>query len=62
MQLICEAYHLMKDALGMSCDEMGAVFTEWNKGEVQPMPRRITHHTQTRTHSPCIAQLSQPGL
>ncbi|MPC54492.1 6-phosphogluconate dehydrogenase, decarboxylating [Portunus trituberculatus] len=25
MQLICEAYHLMKDALGMSCDEMREV-------------------------------------
>lgn len=25
MQLICEAYHLMKDILGMSHDEMGAV-------------------------------------
>ena len=25
MQLICEAYHLMKDILGMSHDEMGEV-------------------------------------
>ena len=25
MQLICEAYHLMKQALGMSNDEMGDV-------------------------------------
>lgn len=25
MQLICEAYHLMKDALGMTCDEMSEV-------------------------------------
>ena len=33
MQLICEAYHLLKDALGMSCDEMGDVFTEWNTGD-----------------------------
>merc|ERR1712045_633628 len=34
MQLICEAYNLMKDALGMSHDEMAATFAEWNKGEL----------------------------
>ena len=27
MQLICEAYHLMKDLLGMSCDEMAEVIS-----------------------------------
>ena len=32
MQLICEAYHLMKDLLGMSADEMHEVFKEWNEG------------------------------
>ncbi|PSN53887.1 6-phosphogluconate dehydrogenase [Blattella germanica] len=32
MQLICEAYQLMKDALGLSHQEMSDVFTEWNKG------------------------------
>jgi len=34
MQLICEAYNLMKDALGMSHDEMAATMAEWNKGEL----------------------------
>jgi 6-phosphogluconate dehydrogenase len=34
MQLICEAYHLMKDLLGMSADEMHEVFKEWNEGEL----------------------------
>ena len=34
MQLICEAYNIMKTGLGMSADEMHAVFTEWNKGEL----------------------------
>ncbi|XP_033641838.1 6-phosphogluconate dehydrogenase, decarboxylating-like isoform X2 [Asterias rubens] len=34
MQLICEAYHLMKDLLGMSCDEMAEVMAEWNKTEL----------------------------
>lgn len=32
MQLICEAYHLMRDGLGMSADEMHHVFREWNEG------------------------------
>ncbi len=34
MQLICEAYNLMKTGLGMTPDEMHAVFTEWNKGDL----------------------------
>merc|ERR1712051_166640 len=34
MQLICEAYNLMKDTLGMSHDEMGDILSEWNKGEL----------------------------
>lgn len=32
MQLICEAYHMMRDGLGMTCDEMSEVFAEWNRG------------------------------
>ena len=32
MQLICEAYFLMKEYLGMSADEMRDVFHEWNEG------------------------------
>ncbi len=32
MQLICEAYHLMSHGLGMTPDQMHAVFAEWNKG------------------------------
>jgi 6-phosphogluconate dehydrogenase len=34
MQLICEAYQLLKDGLGLTADELAAVFTEWNKGEL----------------------------
>jgi len=34
MQLICEAYNLMKNGLGMSADEMHQVFAEWNMGEL----------------------------
>ena len=32
MQMICEAYALMKGLLGMKAPEMGAVFAEWNQG------------------------------
>jgi len=32
MQLICEAYFLMGEYLGMSADDMHEVFKEWNKG------------------------------
>jgi 6-phosphogluconate dehydrogenase len=34
MQLIGEAYQLLKDGLGLTPDELAAVFAEWNKGEL----------------------------
>ena len=34
MQLICEAYNIMKTGLGLSADELHAVFTEWNQGDL----------------------------
>ncbi|XP_020902924.1 6-phosphogluconate dehydrogenase, decarboxylating [Exaiptasia diaphana] len=42
MQLCCEAYHLMKDALGMTADEISKVFDEWNKGELDSFLIEIT--------------------
>ena len=42
MQLICEAYHLMKDALGLSTDEMHDIFAEWNKTELDSYLIEIT--------------------
>ena len=42
MQLICEAYMIMKDLLGMSADEMHDVFKEWNKGELDSYLIEIT--------------------
>lgn len=32
MQLICEAYSLMKNVLGKSCDQMHDIFKNWNSG------------------------------
>lgn len=42
MQLICEAYHLMRDGLGMSAAEMHQVFAEWNKTELDSYLIEIT--------------------
>jgi 6-phosphogluconate dehydrogenase len=42
MQLICEAYHLMKDLLGLSADEMHEIFKEWNLGELNSYLIEIT--------------------
>jgi len=42
MQLICEAYQIMKDLLGLSYDEMYETFKEWNEGELQSYLIEIT--------------------
>lgn len=42
MQLICEAYQIMKDLVGMSHDEMHKVFKEWNEGELDSYLIEIT--------------------
>ncbi len=42
MQLICEAYQIMKDGLGMTADEMHEVFKEWNQGELESYLVEIT--------------------
>lgn len=42
MQLICEAYDLMKRVLGLSSDEMHEVFADWNKGDLDSYLIEIT--------------------
>lgn len=42
MQLINEVYHIMKDTLGMSAEEMHEVFKEWNSGELDSYLIEIT--------------------
>jgi 6-phosphogluconate dehydrogenase len=42
MQLICEAYWLMKNLLGMEAGEIGKVFEEWNGGELASYLIEIT--------------------
>ena len=42
MQLICEAYSLMKNGLGMDHDQMHKVFAEWNEGDLDSYLIEIT--------------------
>ncbi|KAF7987319.1 hypothetical protein HCN44_003081 [Aphidius gifuensis] len=42
MQLVCEAYQLMRDGLGLGQDEMSKVFEEWNKHELDSYLIEIT--------------------
>ncbi|MEO1236237.1 MAG: NADP-dependent phosphogluconate dehydrogenase [Planctomycetota bacterium] len=42
MQLICEAYHLMKDMLGYKPDQMSGIFSKWNQGPLDSFLIEIT--------------------
>lgn len=42
MQLICEAYHMLKDIVGLSTEELHETFVEWNKGELDSYLIEIT--------------------
>ena len=51
MQLICEAYSLMKGILGMNAGEMHEVFSEWNRGELNSYLIEITADIFTQLDS-----------
>ena len=42
MQLIAEAYHLMKDVIGLSHREMADTFSDWNRGVLDSFLIEIT--------------------
>src|ERR1700704_7185522 len=42
MQLICEAYAIMKDVLGMEAPQLAETFSEWNRGELDSYLIEIT--------------------
>lgn len=44
MELISEAYHLLKDVAGLNNKELADVFTEWNKGDLNSYLIEITSH------------------
>lgn len=47
MQLICEAYDIMRTLLGMTADEIHAVFKEWSEGELKSYLIEITRDILT---------------
>ncbi|MDD5707777.1 MAG: decarboxylating NADP(+)-dependent phosphogluconate dehydrogenase [Kiritimatiellae bacterium] len=49
MQLICEAYHIMAQGLGMSAAEMQPVFAEWNQGVLDSYLIEITRDILAKT-------------
>ncbi|MBP2078465.1 NADP-dependent phosphogluconate dehydrogenase [Oceanobacillus polygoni] len=49
MQLIAEAYDILKNVLGMDANELHEVFTEWNKGELDSYLIEITADIFTKT-------------
>src|SRR6187401_3528680 len=42
IQLICEAYAILKDVLGLEATELAEIFTEWNKGDLDSYLIEIT--------------------
>jgi 6-phosphogluconate dehydrogenase len=49
MQMICEAYWLMRAVLGLSPAEMHDIFAEWNRGELDSYLIEITADILART-------------
>jgi len=49
MQMICEAYWLLKNVLGLDAKELHEVFAEWNKGELNSYLIEITMNIFTKT-------------
>lgn len=44
IQLICEAYQILKELLGYSADEMKELFAKWNRGPLESYLIEITAH------------------
>src|SRR5271168_3849885 len=42
MQLICEAYAILRDVLGLDADELSGVFNDWNGGDLDSFLIEIT--------------------
>ena len=58
MQLIGEAYDLLRQGLGASPAELGDIFSEWNSGDLESFLIEITaevlHHVDAETGKPFI--------
>uniref|UniRef100_A0A915K661 6-phosphogluconate dehydrogenase, decarboxylating n=1 Tax=Romanomermis culicivorax TaxID=13658 RepID=A0A915K661_ROMCU len=62
MQLICEAYHLMKDVLNIDHDEMSAIFKTWNSKQLESYLIEITADVlktiDEKTGRPLVTQIN----
>ncbi|MHC9532489.1 NADP-dependent phosphogluconate dehydrogenase [Dellaglioa sp. BT-FLS60] len=48
MELISESYHLLRELLGLSVEEVADIFSDWNKGELDSYLIEITADILTR--------------
>lgn len=51
MQLIAEAYELLKNALGLSASEIGEIFKQWNEGDLESFLIEVTAEVLGHTDS-----------
>lgn len=58
MQIICEAYHVLKSSLNLSCDEIAAIFESWNNGPLDSYLMAISvevlRHKSSDTDTPLV--------
>lgn len=58
MQLICEAYNIMRTGLKMSPKEIAQIFRDWNKGELNSylieISAEVLEHTDPETQLPLV--------
>ncbi len=61
MQMISEAYSLMKNVLGITNDKMAEVFAQWNKGELDSylieITRDIIAYKDEKTGNPLVEMI-----
>jgi 6-phosphogluconate dehydrogenase len=48
MQLICEAYQLLREGLGLDAEQLHTIFADWNKGELDSFLIEITSEIFTK--------------
>ncbi|TYK66844.1 NADP-dependent phosphogluconate dehydrogenase [Colwellia echini] len=58
MQIICEAYHVLKDGLNLNCAEIADIFEEWNNGPLDSYLMEISvevlRHHSSDTNTPLV--------
>lgn len=58
MQIICEAYHVLKSGLNLSCDEIADIFEKWNNGPLDSYLMEISvevlRHKSSDTNSSLV--------